>query len=1293
MRKILGLDLGVASIGWAFVQTDDSEQPIEIKGIGSRIIPYLDKEGEDFGKGVGESINQERTRNRTSRKGLDRYQQRRKTLIRLLKSNNMMPEESLKNLSALDLFGLRAKAVNEKIELTELGRILLHLNQRRGYKHGSDDVSDKVEKQERDYVEAINNRYAKIRGQKTIGQFFFEELSEHIGANKYYRIKEQIFPREAYIEEFDALWERQAKEHNQLTNELKRKIRDEVIYYQRPLKSQKDLVSTCEFEGFYTKDKNGKEIFTGPKVAPRSSPLFQLCRIWENINAITIKRVDSDTKKHEVIDISPFKSAILEHLSNSEILTEAKLFDLLKINKSDGYYSDRNIRKKGIQGNKTVYKILQALNGYEKIYDLIRFNLVIENADHVNRQTGEIISIKQISSACEKEPLYQLWHTCYSIKDKEEKVKALEKRFSISREYSIALSKIDFTSDEFSNKSTKTMRKILPSLMNGNIYSTAMELVGYNHSFSESKEENLRRELKKKLSLLQKNELRQPVVEKILNQMINLVNAVIEEHGRPDEIRVELARELKQNKDERNDFFNSINQRTKQNEKIAERLHNEYGVKGSRKNIEKWRLWHEVNGRCLYCNTQISVNQFLQGAESDVEHIIPRSIFFDDSFANKTISHVACNKLKGNMTAFDFMASKGKDHFDTYIKTINDLYKNERSDKAKTDEGTYCLTGKVSKSKFDRLQWRKEDIPNDFINRQLQETRFIARKAKEILNEVCRDVYSTSGKVTERLRRLWGWEDVLMNLSIPKFKEHNLTAIQELNNNGKKQKREIIPDWSKRLDHRHHAIDALTVACTRQGFIQRLNTLNAERTTKEMLTEIEGKEFKEKLSTLDKYLIVQRPFTPLHVEESVSGILISFKAGKRVAAIGTRKIKVSGKKQVVQKGIIVPRGALSEQSVYGKIKTISKDLKKNEIRKYPVKYLFENSDLIFKPKIKRLVKERLTLHNEDIKKSIASLKSNKIYLDTNQTVELSYGTCYSSEVVIKYELGAGQGKLFDGKENEEKAISILNSIVDNQVRRKIEERLFDKAGVYIPTKEALRNLKENPIWFNEEKGIPILSVRCFTGLKAIEPVKRDEKGKEIGFVLTKNNHHIALYKDETGDLVELPSTFWHSVERKTVFLKYLSQEDRQLIQDNTIIKNPKLLWDKLLELSDDTLTQSFLEKIPRTNWEFVISIQQNEMFVIGLTKEELNTALEKGDYKLINQYLYRVQKLATNNYCFRLHIETKVDDKYNGKKNEMLSKALKKLIIIQSLDSWKQRNPIKVRINILGKVVSLADQL
>lgn len=132
MKKILGLDLGVASIGWALVEEGDSI--VTIVALGSRIIPYDSTEGQDFVKGTGESRNAQRTKARTIRKGYDRYQLRRKFLVEMLVKNKMMPDEALKNAPKMHLWELRSKAVTENISKQELGRLLLWFNQKRGYK-------------------------------------------------------------------------------------------------------------------------------------------------------------------------------------------------------------------------------------------------------------------------------------------------------------------------------------------------------------------------------------------------------------------------------------------------------------------------------------------------------------------------------------------------------------------------------------------------------------------------------------------------------------------------------------------------------------------------------------------------------------------------------------------------------------------------------------------------------------------------------------------------------------------------------------------------------------------------------------------------------------------------------------------------------------------------------------------------------------------------------------------------------------------------------------------------------
>lgn len=1238
MKKILGLDLGSASIGWALIMENEvsNNAKTEIIGMGSRIVPYEGTEGKDFAKGTGESRNSLRTKARTARKGYDRYQMRRRFLVDVLTKHNMMPDENLKNLPKLQLWELRSKSVNSEVSLLELGRLLLWLNQKRGYRSSRSDAN--LDKKDTDYVATVKSRFESIKEiNLTIGQHFYNELQK----DELYRVKENVFPREAYIEEFDAICEMQGKFHSSLTKELINKLRNEIIFYQRPLKSQKGLVSVCEFSGFWTK-KEGKEYFVGPKVIPKSSPLFQLAKMWENINNIKI----SNRSGGELILTKEQKWSLFNHLDNNEKLNQTDLLKLLNL-KRDNCYLNKQLLK-GLSGNITkleIKKCLNSSNGYDHLLSL-NLNTKLKTGTEgfiVDKKTGEIISSKPIQfidPLIEREPFYQLWHSIYSIVDKTECSNSLQSRFGIEKSVADSLAAIDFARHGYGNKSAKVIRKILPYLMEGDRYNDAMCYAGYDHSNSLTKDQNSQRELLDLLKPLTKNTLRQPIVEKILNQMVNVVNAVIQKHGKPDEIRVELARELKQSKEERNETDKSMSKRQRENETISKMLE-EYGLRATRNNIIKWRLYDEIdnedkklNAICIYCGQPISLTEAIRGNDVDIEHIIPKSKLFDDSQSNKTLAHRHCNSNKNDRTAYDFMRDKSEQALSDYVERVNDLYANKI----------------IGRAKRDKLLMTEDKIPDNFIDRQLRESQYIAKKAREVLQTICHNVWSTSGTVTAELRHLWGWEDVTMNLQFAKYKELGLTEIKEWDSDHGKNKhyKEVIKDWSKRDDHRHHAVDALTIACTKQGFIQRLNTLNAKKTRDDMQFEISKRtdEFKEKLSLLDKYIISQQPLSVSEVEKAVSNILVSFKSGKKVAVKGTRKIGKRGTKKIVQSGIIVPRGSLSEESVYGKIKTI-------EINK-PIKFLFENPHLIFKKYLKDLVEERLLKFEGDSKKAIGSLKKDPIYLDIKETKKLEYATCFKEEYVIKYMVNTDFNK--------------VDKIIDNKIREQLQNRLNKFEG---KAKEAFKDVQiesNRYIKWYEDEGLklPIRSVRCFTGLSAVVPVRKDESGNDIGFVKPGNNHHIAFYSDEEGKTYEYVCTFWHAVERKKYGIP-------------AIIENANQTWDKILESHEGTYPESFLEKIPKVNWKIKLSMQQNEMFILGMTQDDIELALKNKDYNSISCKLYRIQKLGDSDYTFRHHLETQVVNDNNALKSGRFHR-------IRSIGALFALNPVKVKIDRLGNI-------
>ncbi len=1245
MKRILGLDLGSASIGWALIE--ESEDKTSIVGLGSRIIPYEGTEGKDFAKGTGESRNSLRTKARTARKGYDRYQLRRKYLVDALVKANMFPDETLKNLPKIELWALRNKAVHSQITLKELGRLLLWLNQKRGYKSSRSDAN--LGKKDTEYVATVKSRHEKIKELNlTIGQYFYQELSN----DSFFKVKDNIFPREAYIEEFDAIWKEQEKYYPELSNcpkeiltqianslfkgakqeslrqeiikgGLYHTIRNMIIYNQRPLKSQKGLVSVCEFEGFWRTGKDGKEYFVGPKVAPKSSPIYQLSKMWENINNIKV-----GSRNGGDIEITPEqKQAIFKHLDNNEKLTVTDLLKILQIDRKNCYVNKQI--EKGLVGNITKHAIRQCFDDSTQYDQLLSLNLnLVENDKKgylVDKKSGEILnekSTQHIDANIEYEPLYQLWHTIYSIQDKQECSNALQGKFGIESTIANKLADIDFSKHAFGNKSAKAIRKILPYLMEGDKYSEAMSYAGYEHSDSLTKDENLKRKLLDTLKPIAKNSLRQPIVEKILNQMVNVVNAIIEKHGKPDEIRVELARELKQSKEERNDTDKAMSKRQRENENITKRLA-EYGLKATRNNIIKWRLYEEIdneekklNAVCIYCGQPISLTEAIKGNDVDIEHIIPKSKLFDDSQSNKTLAHRHCNKNKNDMTAYDFMKSKPTEVFEAYIERVNSLYAN------------YV----INKTKRDKLLMPEDKIPDNFIDRQLRESQYIARKAREILQTICHNVWATSGTITAELRHLWGWDEITMNLQFEKYKQLGLTEIVEWESeHGKnKHKKEVISGWTKRDDHRHHAIDALTIACTKQGYIQRFNTLSAEKTREDMKAVVDQRSvnFSEKRSLLERYIISERPIEVAEVQEAVANILISFKSGKKVAVVGKRKTGKRGNKKIAQAGIIIPRGSLHEEGVYGSIKQYVKDPRTNRID-------------------------------------------------------------FKNQIVKKYKLGVGaQGFLFTGKETYEtkekankktgevnivtidKIQNVLDSIVDNGIRKAILKRInegFPNGSNYKDNpKKALENLKDlenNPMYLDINGKSPIKSVRCFTGLSAVVPVKKDEKGKDIGFVKPGNNHHIAIYIDKDGTPKEHVCTFWHAVERKKYGIP-------------VIINDPLEIWNTI---EGKKLPESFMNNLPFIDWTYKLSMQQNEMFLLGLDEIAINDILYSNDLKTISKYLYSIQNLSEKQYRFSHHLETKFDI------NNM-NKADNRFYNIQSMDALLKKNPYKLKIDRLGNI-------
>ena len=999
-KHVLGLDLGVGSIGWCLIALDAQGDPAEILGMGSRVVPLNNAtDAADFSIGKAFTANQERTARRTMRRGFARYQLRRYRLRRELEKVGMLPDAALIQLPLLELWELRERAATagECLTLPELGRVLCHINQKRGYRHVKSDaaaiVGDEGEKKKDSnsaYLAGIRANDEKLQDEhKTVGQYFAEQLrqnqSESPTGGISYRIKDQIFSRQRYIDEYDQIMAAQRVHYPDiLTDEFIRMLRDEVIFMQRPLKSCKHLVSLCEFEKQervmrvqQDDGKGGRQLVErrvkfGPKVAPKSSPLFQLCRIYEAVNNIRLTRPDGSPR-----DITPEERAkIVAHLQSNASLSFAALKKLLK---EKALIADQLTSKSGLKGNSTRVALATALQPYPQYHHLLDMELETRmmTVQLTDEETGEVTEreVAVVTDSYVRQHLYRLWHILYSIEERDAMRRALITQLGMTEEdldggLLDQLYRLDFVKPGYGNKSAKFICKLLPQLQQGLGYSEACAAVGYRHSNSPTSEEITERTLLEKIPLLQRNELRQPLVEKILNQMINLVNALKAEYG-VDEVRVELARELKMSREERERMAEGNRRREKENKAIAEKIR-ECGLFPTKSRIRKYMLWEEAGEKCLYCGQILTLSQCLNGDDMEVEHIIPKSVLYDDSYGNKTCACRRCNKEKGNRTALEYIRAKSWEA--EYMERINGLLDKKA----------------ISYSKHQRLRWMKEDIPSDFLERQLRLTQYISRQAMAILQQGIRRVSASEGGVTARLRSLWGYDDILHTLNLDRY--DSMGETERVPREGETTEKLRIKDWSKRKDHRHHAIDALVVASTRQGYIQRLNRVSSESEREAMSGEIEMQKATktDKLSLLERWLTQRPHFSVRTVSDKVAEILISYRPGQRVVTRGRniyRKKTADGREVTcVQRGVLVPRGELMEASLYGKILSQGRE---RIVKRYP---LHDLKGEVVDPRLRELV----AVYNQEITSKVKA-KGAPLYLDAAEKQEVRSVRCYVTQ--------------------------------------------------------------------------------------------------------------------------------------------------------------------------------------------------------------------------------------------------------------------------------------------------------
>ena len=1081
----------------------------------------------------------------------------------------------------------------------------------------------------------------------TVGEFLWQQINE----DRHRSLKNQVFYRQDYLDEFEKIWEKQSLFHKELTPQLKKEIRDIVIFYQRPLKSKKYILDLCELEArslIVDVNGNSKTIHIGPKVCPKSSPIFQEFRIWQRLNdvRVTIHGKNPDTQRKEYYS----RELTLEEkeLLASELLLNRKLSkkDVLKLLfKTE---KEKDINFKDFDGNTTYSELFEK---YLNIIELTGHSL----PHNIKSAADKIDAVAQIFNACGyntdilsfdsslnsdecyNQAYYRLWHLLYSYEGDNSKTgieSLINKIIEITgfeREYATMLAGINYKS-EYGNLSSKAMHKILPFMHAGNDYALACVYAGYRHSKdSLTKDEIEKKILKSRLEIIPKNTLRNPVVEKILNQMVHIVNGVIEQYGPIDEIRIELARELKHSASERADMYNNINKANKENENIRAILISEFNISHpSRNDIVRYKLYKELEPmgyKTLYSNTYIPKEK-LFSKNFDIEHIIPRSRLFDDSFSNKTLEARDINIEKGSMTAYDYVAWKygiaGDYSIDSYENRIDTLFK----------------TGNISKAKWKKLRMREADIPQDFIDRDLRNSQYIAREAMRMLHQVVRTVVPTVGAITARLREDWQLIDVMQELNWEKFEKVGMTSYYE-DKDGHRIKQ--IENWTKRNDHRHHAMDALTIAFTKHSYIQYLNNMNARMDKTSEIYAIEHKELERNSNGKLRFKSPIYPVTQFRQEamKHLQMILVSIKAKNKVMTANVNKTKIRGGFKKRQQ--LTPRGQLHLETVYASRRLISYEEKS-------VGGTFTQDVIasVVSPIYRKALFDRLLQYNGDAKKAFTgrnSLDKNPIYTSTDSIVP-NVVKVRKEEIVYTIRKDITPDLKID-------------KVIDKRLRIILQERLNAYGG---DAKKAFSDLENNPIWLNKEKGISIKKVAVKGLSNAISlHEKRDNTGAFVSdnrgqrvptdFVNTGNNHHVAIYRDTDGNLQERVVSFMEATAR----------------------------YIQGLPIVDKSYNCEF-------GWKFLFTMKQNEYFIFpderaGFYPSEVDLT-DSNNYAYISPYLYRVQKFSTKDYVFRHHLETVVDSE-----TKLKNYTWKRITNLSNLEGV-----IKVRINHLGEIVKVGEE-
>ena len=837
---ILGLDVGTNSIGWAVVncehETDQGASgylPVSLRALNSRIFEGMLDAKTQAPK------NQKRREARGARNRRVYYKKRREKLVSLLTDAGLLPgdyqrdpKRALNNVDRsyaerklgkpwskswritekayCSPYAMRNFSLEEKLKPREFGRLLLHLQRRRGYfsNRGAkyielinsldlpspEEKEEEKKKEARPVLEAIDELGQKL-GDLTLGQFIwkesqakevpphritlfqFEKSRNRRGETVIERPQFRA-EREMYEKEFNAIWEKQNAFHG-LSEEEAQDIRN-AIFNQRPLQSQKGAVGNCS-------------IYPGKKRAAKVRLEYQEFRTLQIINNLRISGKQlSEEQCQQLMALTDNPEMLNKYggrIAWKEVAEKLGV-KVKELNYNEVNYSeDDDGGKGGLIGNRTAQAISDSIDigawrrlGKDKQIELVEDLHTIHNKKALYNR---LVNHWEFSPYC---------------------------RDSDPEKGALGLAMNERLEDGYGKYSLKAINKLLPYLRDGLDYYAAVEKIGARESITKSlkvTEEDYQLEVEDVPNIAN------PIVQKALYEIRRVVNSVVKRYGKPAIIRMEMAREMKSSKRHRGEIASQQKENRKMNEEAEKEILEHYeaasigirleevGKSGlqriSDKDRSKYKMWKEQGEQCPYCPRPFGIGQLFSG-EAEIDHILPYT-GFRQNYMNTLVSHRSCNQEKKKRTPYEAWGH---------------------------DQARWQRIEKFAKEKYGKPPNRRKqdnilkkahnpESESDFVERQLNDTRYIATASKKMLERYGVPIDVNNGAATSQLRRRWGLNTVLpREPDSGRYKKIDTeTGEMLLYNASRAEKSE-----KSRHDHRHHAVDAFVVAMTDHAMLK-----------------------------------------------------------------------------------------------------------------------------------------------------------------------------------------------------------------------------------------------------------------------------------------------------------------------------------------------------------------------------------------------------------------------------------------------------------------------------------------